>query len=187
MFSFIITSTVYLHSLRFAGLFLRRAMPRSLLFNRLVSSLREIGFIMFDRIWFYDVREILGFYDVRQNLVLWNVNASHATILFSSIIHPPSIFTLYASPVYSYGRPMPGSLLFNRLVSSLREIGFIMSTEVEGDGIINLGFMMFDRFWFYVVRQILGLWNGNASHAIIRFSSIIHPHSLRFAGLFLRR
>ena len=42
--------------------------------------------------------------------------------------------------------------------------------------------MMFDRFW--------GLWNGNASHAIIRFSSIItstvYPHSLRFAGLFLR-
>ena len=52
--------------------------------------------------------------------------------------HPPSIFTLYASPVYSYGRPMPRSLLFIRLVSSLREIGF----------------MMFDRILFYNVREI---------------------------------
>ena len=54
-------------------------------------------------------------------------------------------------------RAMPRSLLFTPLVSSLREIGFIMSTEVEG--IINLGFMMFDRFWFYDVRQI-ALGNG---------------------------
>jgi hypothetical protein len=34
-----------------------------------------------------------------------------------------NILTLYASPVYSYGRPMPPeSLLFTPLVSSLREI-----------------------------------------------------------------
>jgi len=54
----IIASTVYLHSLRFAGLFLRRAMPRSLLFTPLVSSLREIelgGFAPYTTLRIYSI------------------------------------------------------------------------------------------------------------------------------------
>ena len=102
----------------------------------------------------------------------WKCFPRDNTVLFHHNIRRLSpLFTLRRSILTAM---MPGSLLFICLVSSLREIGF----------------MMFDRFWFYDVRQILDLWNGNASHATILFSSIItstvHLHSLRFAGLFLR-
>ena len=80
LFSSIITSSVYLHSLRFAGLFSRRLC--------LGCHFLSLWFFLSERLGlglgFRPQRDIMDF-------------------LSSFITSPPSIFTLYASPVDSHG------------------------------------------------------------------------------------
>jgi hypothetical protein len=140
--------------------------------------------MMFDRIWFYDVRQIALWNGMEWNGMEWNGMEwkcfSHDnTVLFHIITSTVHLHSLRFAGLF-LRRTMPRSLLFTPLVYSLREIGFIM----------------FDRFWvLWCSRDCFiewnGMeWNGNDSHTIILFSSIItstvHLHSLRFAGLFLR-
>ena len=61
----------------------------------------------------------------------WECFPRDNTVLFHHNINRlSSLFTLRRSILTAM---MPGSLLFICLVSSLREIGFIMSTEVVGE------------------------------------------------------
>jgi hypothetical protein len=121
LFSSIITSSVYLHSLRFAGRLSRRLCFGLPLFISLVLSLREIGFTMFDRFWRIIIRSI---YDVRQILVLWFgvlfLFTTTLVLFYHTILRLSSLFTLRRSILTAV---MLGLPLSTSLVLSLREIG----------------------------------------------------------------
>jgi len=115
-------STFIIHSLRFAGLFSRPAMPRSPLFS---LSLRY---------WNYNLRQILGrnYYSFqlrcsRDCFIIGDCFPRDNTVLFYyNIRRISSLFTLRRSILTAV---MLGLPLFTSLVLSLREIGLGFRTH----------------------------------------------------------
>ena len=141
------------------------------------------------RDWNYNLRQILGrnYYSFqlrcsRDCFIIWGCFASHATILFSSII---------TSSVYLHSLRFAG--LFSRrlclgcrfyLFGSFSPRDWIYDVRQILGGLLFVPIMMFDRYWFYD----LGFSFSLLPHL---FSSItqssVYLHSLRFAGRFSRR